>query len=61
MASEFPGEKFRVRMFCFDGQHIGYFTVQYIVLHPLFSTKAFLVKFINNFEEKSKRFFKFHK
>ena len=28
--------------------------VQYIVLHPLFSTKAFLIKFFKNFKEQVK-------
>ena len=32
-------------------------TVQYIVLHPLFSLKALLIKLFKNFEEKVKDFF----
>ena len=31
--------------------------VQYIVLHPLFSTKAFLIKLFKNFEEQAEDFF----
>ena len=31
--------------------------VQYIVLHPLFSTKAFLIKLFKNFEEQVDDFF----
>ena len=31
--------------------------VRYIVLHPLFSTKAFLIKMFENFEEQVQDFF----
>ena len=31
--------------------------VQYTVLHPLFSTKAFLIKLFKNFEEQVEYFF----
>ena len=32
-------------------------TVQYTVLHPLFSTKAFLIKLFKNFQEQVEDFF----
>ena len=31
--------------------------LQYIVLHPLFNTKAFLIKWLKNFEEQVDGFF----
>ena len=33
------------------------YNVQYIVLHPLFRTKAFLIKLFENFEEQVEDFF----
>ena len=35
--------------------------VQYVLLHPLFSTKAFLIKLLKNFEEQVEDFFHRHK
>ena len=40
-----------------NGQHIGYCTVQYIVLHPSLSAIAFSIKLFKNFEELVEAFF----
>ena len=39
-----------------NGQNIGY-CIQYVVLHPLFSTQAFVIILFKNFEEQVEDFF----